>query len=560
MGLPVAPTVASPPPARYARHLPLRGEESCGSRGDRMNQPLSRRRFVNMVGRAGGSAAVYSTLAAMGVVAVPEAYAGPPLLARDAGAGKRVLILGAGVAGLCAAYELAKAGFQCRILEARTRAGGRVWTVRGGDQIQETGGTQTVAWDKSPNLYFNLGPARLPNHHKAILGYCRQLGVPLEVMINDNRGALFQDDAGFAGKPVQGRQVHADTRGFIAEMAAKAIDRTALDRTLSAEDKERLADFLRAFGDLNKDLAYRGSPRAGFVATPGVEAGTLHDPLDFRQLLRTELWRENLIFGEGYEQAATMMQPVGGMDAIARAFARAVGPVITLNAEVTQIRRQGDGARVVWRHRAQRTEHVETADHVICTLPLSVLRAIPSDFSNGVAAAIGAPGYVSAVKVAFEAQRRFWELDHGIYGGISWTSRDVTQVWYPPVGIHAQKGIVVGAYIWTDSIGDRFAAMSPAQRNAATIADVKHMHPDFDKHVAKGTSVAWARVPFSAGGWAEWDPEQRRDLYPTLTRADGPFHFAGEHVSHINGWQEGAVLSAQAAVKAIAARAMAKKI
>src|SRR5699024_2017297 len=146
---------------------------------------------------------------------------------------------------------------------------------------------------------------------------------------------------------------------------------------------------------------------------------------------------------------ATMMQPVGGMDAIARAFARAVGPVITLNAEVTQIRRQGDGARVVWRHRAQRTEHVETADHVICTLPLSVLRGIPSSFSNGVAAAIRAPGYVSAVKVAFEAQRRFWELDDGIYGGISWTSRDVTQVWYSPVGIHAQKGIVVGAYIWT---------------------------------------------------------------------------------------------------------------
>jgi len=186
-----------------------------------------------------------------------------------------------------------------------------------------------------------------------------------------------------------------------------------------------------------------------------------------------------------------------------------------------------------------------------------VLRTIANDFAQPVQQAIGAAGYVSAVKVAFEAQRRFWELDHQIYGGITWTSRDVTQIWYPPTAIHGQKGIVVGAYIWTDSIGDRFAAMPPAERYAATIADVKHVHPAFDKDVAKGTSVAWAKVPYSMGGWCEWSDEQRRDLYPALTRADGPFYFAGEHVSYINGWQEGAVLSAHDAIKAIAARAKA---
>ena len=526
-----------------------------------MSDTISRRSFVNMVGRAGGASAVYSTMAAMGLLHTPGAYAGPPQLAKDAGAGRRVLILGSGVAGMSAAYELGKAGFQCRILEARARSGGRVWTVRGGDTIEEQASRQVVGWDKSPHLYFNLGPARLPNHHKAVLGYCRQFGVPLEILINDNRGAYFQDDKAFDGKPQLSRHVHGSVRGFIAEMAAKSIERTALEQTLSDEDRQRLSEMIRRFGALNRDLVYKGSSRAGYSETPGggMQAGTLRDPLDFRQLLRGDIWRDSLQFGEGYEQAATMMQPVGGMDAIARAFTRAIGPIVTYNAEVKEIRRSGESARVVWRDKSKGAESVETADFVICTLPFPVLRTIAADFSQAVTAAMAAPDYVSAVKVAFEAQRRFWELDHAIYGGITWTSRDVTQMWYPPSNIHGQKGIIVGAYIWSNDIGDKFGAMSPAERNAATIADAKYIHPDFDKHVAKGASVAWAKVPYAMGGWCEWTRDQRRNHYEVLTKADGPFYFAGEHVSWINGWQEGAILSAHHAAKQIAARAGVKK-
>lgn len=497
-------------------------------------------------------------MSALGLIATPAAYAGPPQLARDAGAGKRVVILGAGVAGMAAACELCKAGFQCRVLEARGRPGGRVWTVRGGDRIDELGGTQTVGWDAAPHLYFNLGPARLPHHHRAILGYCRQFGVPLEVISNDNRGAWHHDEAAFGGKPQPGRAVVNDMRGFVAEMAAKALDRTALDRAPWDADRARLSELVRAFGDLDKDMVYKGSPRAGYVETPGggLQPGRLRDPLDFRQLLRSDIWKENLHFGEEFEQAATMIQPVGGMDAIARAFARAVGPVVTLNAEVRQIRRAGEGVRIVWRDRARGTEHAETADFAICTLPLTVLRAIPAAFSPAVRAAVAAPDYNRAVKVAFEARRRFWELDHGIYGGITWTSRDITQIWYPSAALHAAKGVVVGAYIWTKAIADRFAAMSPAQRIAATTASAATIHPNFAADAAKGASVAWGEVPYSAGAWIDWG-DARKGHYARLAEGDGPFLFAGEHVSHINGWQEGAVLSAHLAVKTIAARVAA---
>src|SRR5262249_45370245 len=146
---------------------------------------------------------------------------------------------------------------------------------------------------------------------------------------------------------------------------------------------------------------------------------------------------------------------------------------------------------------------------VVITVPLTVLRTIPADFTPEVRAAIVAADYVPAVKVAFQAERRFWELDAAIYGGLSWTSRDITQVWYPSAGIHERKGILVGAYIWSEEPGGKFAAMSPAARLQSTLADGAALHPDYPRQLTKGVSVAWRNIPFSAGAWVEWDPEAR---------------------------------------------------
>src|SRR5262249_1770975 len=139
---------------------------------------------------------------------------------------------------------------------------------------------------------------------------------------------------------------------------------------------------------------------------------------------------------------ATMMQPVGGMGRIGEAFGRKLGPIITYGAEVRALRRSGDSARVVWWD--GRREHLTEAPLVVVTIPPPVLRTVPADLSPVTRAAIEAVGEVPAVKVAFQAERRFWELDEAIYGGISWTTRDITQVWYPSAGIHRRKGILVG--------------------------------------------------------------------------------------------------------------------
>ena len=87
--------------------------------------------------------------------------------------GASVLILGAGIAGMVAAYELRDAGYKVQVLEYNDRPGGRNWSLYGGDTYTELGGvTQQVQFDQG--LYFNPGPWRIPYHHQGILHYCQR--------------------------------------------------------------------------------------------------------------------------------------------------------------------------------------------------------------------------------------------------------------------------------------------------------------------------------------------------------------------------------------------------
>src|SRR5262249_17359875 len=133
-----------------------------------------------------------------------------------------VVILGAGVAGLAAAYELEKAGYHCQILEARTRPGGRNWTARSGTREVATDGiAQVCAFD--PELYMNVGPTRIAPHHTT-LDYCRELAVPVHVFGNQNADAYyyFEGAGRLSGQRIRHRAAQADSRGYVAELLAKA--------------------------------------------------------------------------------------------------------------------------------------------------------------------------------------------------------------------------------------------------------------------------------------------------------------------------------------------------
>ena len=512
---------------------------------------MTRRNFIQSLGAVAGVEAVHRTMQALGLSGTSEAHAASPDLPRGSGRGRSVVILGAGISGMTAAYELSKAGYRCTVLEATGRAGGRNVTVRGGDVIEEFGGRQRVDFERRDHLYANLGPARIPYHHRMILGYCKEFGIELEVFTNDNRAALFHNRERFGGKPVVARQVITDTRGYVAELLAKAVNQGALDGELTGEDKERILEMLVRYGGLNPDRLYKGSNRGGYRGEhvhAGLKAGDVNPPLDLGELLKADFWRYKLHYSHFLNANPTLFQPVGGMDAIAKAFEQRVGPLIRYDSVVEEIRKTPAGVRV-----AAGGEAIE-ADFAICTIPATVLKDIPNDFSPETRAAIESIEFVNAVKIAFQTRRRFWEEDHAIYGGISWTDQDITQIWYPPYGYHRDRGILMGAYIWGQKSGTRFGDMNPAERLQAAITEGERIHPGYAAEIESGVSRAWARTPFQKGGW----PRSRHKSPEALQRPDGAIHFAGDQVTGLPGWQEGAVLGAHMAVNAINERVMAR--
>ncbi len=531
---------------------------------------ITKRQFLQYIGSVAGAAGVYRSMAALGMLGVSSltGCSSPSAVSQGLGDGKRVVILGAGIAGLTAAYELDRLGYACTILEATARAGGRNLTVRHGDVIEEFSGMQRVKFDNEAYLYANMGPARIPYHHRTILDYCKTFGVELEVFTNDNRAAFFQAPGSFDNQPVVARQLHTDQRGYIAELLAKAVQRNALDQELTAEDRERLLSMLADFGNLEDDYMYKGSGRAGYQGdhiNKGLDGDAMPvEPLGLRQVLgfdKADLWW-TLRFSHGINQNPTLFQPVGGMDMIVEAFEERVGHLIRYESIVDGIWNKTEGGRsfvsVDYSYRGEVMESF-VADFAICTIPTTVLKDIDNNFSGTTRTAIDEKKYDAAVKIAFQAKRRFWEEDHYIYGGISWTTHnDIQQIWYPANGYHRAKGVILGAYVFGEDEFDRdfalrFAKMSHSQRLEHALTSGERIHPGYrnELEVNTGVSRAWSEVPFQKGSW----PSAPVPI-EALEMPDGAVYFAGDLTSALTGWQEGSAQSALATVEAINDRVM----
>ena len=463
------------------------------------------------------------------------------------GAGKTVVILGAGIAGMTAALEMRNLGYSCTILEAQPAAGGRNKTLRAGDLMNETDSSQMCQFDLNDDLYFNAGPSRIAHHHEFLLGYCRDFGVALETFTNSNQGAWLHSPSDFGGQPQISKQLVSDTRGNIARLLSTAVNQGALDQELSATDKSNILQMLSVFGDLDQGGNYSGSPRAGFPGQMNVgsrQRGELLSPVQLQDLIADVFWELRSSFSQGFDQQPTMLQPVGGMDRIARAFEAQVLAETIFNAVVTEIRKTGSGVRVVYDDIFGAPITLD-ADFCVVTIPATVLASIPNDFSAAHQAEISGFNYSSAVRIAFQS-RRFWEQEHNIYGGITWTNQDVTQIWYPNYGFGQANGIILGAYNFDGPSGDSFTAQTPIQRINSTVTQVDNVHPQFGGEATRGISVAWKKVPFQLGGWGTSNAA-------ILLTPDENIVFAGEHLSILQGWQEGAILSAYHAIDAVVA-------
>lgn len=507
---------------------------------------ISRRDFLTRVGQAGGYGAAFATMQSLGLMPIKGAIAEPIAANAGAGKGSKVVVLGAGIGGLVAAYEAKKLGYDVTLLEARERPGGRNWSARKGSKVEFIDGTtQTVDWEAGN--YQNMGPGRLPSVHTTMLNYCRELHVPLEVEINTSRSTLLQNDKANGGKPIPQRKAINDTRGHVSELLSKCVANGALDQELSVEDRTRIKDFLKIYGPLDKDSKYVGSDRAGLSTYPGAGAQIqiVEAPQDMHTLLDEAFWG-GMLYEEAWDWQATMLQPVNGMDQIPYAFAKSLGPVIQYGSPVTEIRKTGTGVTIQYTQKG--APKTLTADYCICAMPFSILKKIPNDFSAPVKASIDGATMASSCKMPWEA-RRFWETDYNIYGGLSFLSQGLSPIWYPSGSLMAPTGIIVGGY--TDEFAvPGFADATLEQKFEMSRAQIEKLHPGHGKELTKPVFCGWRHIKWNEGSWIRAYGGGSAG-YDAITQADGPIYFAGDTASHIVGWQEGAALSARRAVNLI---------
>ena len=540
----------------------------------------TRRDFITRVGQAGGYSAAFLAMQAMGLT---EARAlGPTSVqaASGSGNGVKVVILGGGIAGLVTAYELRQLGYACTVLEARSRPGGRNYTVRGGQQVKLLdGSTQECTWEQGH--YQNFGPARLPSIHHTILGYCRKLGVELQVEVNMTNSAFLQNDNAVGGKPVVMRQAVNDTRGHVSEMLSKCLNQGGLDAELTGGDKDRMLSFLRIYGELDDAGKYNGCDRAGYAQTAGAgeDAGVLSTPIDMHTLLDADFW-QGMMFDQAFDMQATMFQPVGGMDRIPYAFGKALGDVVIFDSPVTEIRKTSKGVRIGYKQAG--ADKVIEADYCVCALPLTTMRKIPNDLSAPYKKVIDECSYAGAYKIAWES-RRFWEQDYNIYGGLEFVNVGCSPIWFPSAGLFSDRGVLVSGY--TDESRSPFGKLSLSQKFDESRKSIERLHPGHGKELQKPVYVGWEKVEWNEGSWIRsYGPGEDRSPaiqqsrqtgqarnpgaartqsnpgYETLIQPDGRIIFAGDHCSHVVAWQEGAALSALRAVQLLGEQVKAARL
>lgn len=524
---------------------------------------VTRRGFLRSVGMTAGAGTMFATMGALDLAMTSDVPRVPfeaprradfSLTGRAAGS---VVILGAGVAGLAAAYHLGKAGYQCAVLEARDRVGGRNYTVRAGDEHTDLDGKhQRVAF--CAGQYLNTGPARIAPW-MVTMDYCRELGVPLEVFNNVSEEAYIyrEGDGMVPGHPMKRRAARADVYGYVSELLAKSTDQGALDKLLDAQDKERLLDLLCDLGDLGErsgdpaaSHAYLDSDRRGYTVWPGAigNKGVQAGP---QPTVRTTIASgvgENLTFNLNFRHDYVMFQPVGGMDAIPTALAGEVGASrIQLGSVVTGLVNGPDQVQVTYRDATGREKSLES-DYCIATLPPNLMARLPHNLGADVQRGLTAFRPKSVGKIGLEYRSRWWESQDRIYGGISETDLDIDHIWYPSHGYHTDRGVVVGYYN-TDEHADVYTPLSIAQREARAIAQGAKIHgPKYRTELLSSFSIAWTKVPFVEGGWQDIPGDPEDPIYAPLATPTGRVYFAGDWLSHMVSWQHGAFESARKAV------------
>ncbi len=461
------------------------------------------------------------------------AVPGEGLEPRDQSA-KRVVIIGGGIAGLVAAFELRRQGHEPLVLEAQHRVGGRVKTIR----------------DFAPGLYAEAGAMRIPKVHDLTLAYCELFGLPMRPFVMGNPSTLVFID----GKRMTIADADANPDKLPFDLADHERGKTWTQLWNEATAEFR-AQYEKGGQDSLDDLLreYDQYSIREFLTMRGFSEGAmeLYGVMSFREANMNAAVVEQLreIVGRSFED---MQEIAGGMDQLPAAFYEQLKPFVRFGAEVTAMEQDPDSVTVHYRTTAGRFQ--VRADYAICAIPFSVLRDIEvlnTPFSREKQKAIRELNYNASTKILFQTRHRFWEHEDGIVGGTTVTDLPIRRICYPSFSDPAQeRGTLLASYTWgQDAL--RWGAMDSHMMIEQALEDVAQVHPSITTEFEVGATQDWYGDPWARGAFALFEPEQQTRLQGAIVQPEGRIHFAGEHTSLYHAWIQGALESGIRAAKEI---------
>jgi monoamine oxidase len=433
--------------------------------------------------------------------------------------------------------------------------------LRRGDVFQEMNQpAQTCTFDEGQ--YLNAGPGRIPHHHVNVIDYCRRFGVALQPYIFASRANLVHSSTLGNGRTVPVREALYSLQGHVAELLDKCTRKGALDLPVSGEDVAKLQEMLAEFGDLttmqDKSWSYRNkSGRAGMERSAGVATPAKPiSPMKLEEILRSELWKDWLFRDADYYWQTSLLEPVGGMDQFWKGFVRqplarqsgTIEGLIRYGAKVTAIDLAADKVTIGYDDAG--SARTLQADFCVCSIPMPIFAQLKkTNFRADYVRAADNTPTMAAGKVGWQAER-FWETEAQIYGGISWTTDTIDQIWYPSFGYLSPKGTLTGAYM-RGKTAIAFNQKPVAERLAIAREQGERLHPGYAKYVEHGVAIGWDNMEFARGGWVNEDDDHFGANSRILAEPQGRFHMAGDQLTFVSGWQEGAILAAHHAVTGI---------
>ena len=446
-------------------------------------------------------------------------------LTLHAGRPKKIVVVGAGMAGLVAAWELTRAGHEVVVLEARGRVGGRVHTLRE---------------PFTDGLYAEAGAMRIPRTHDLTLAYCERFRLPLTPFTSSNPNAYVH----LGGRRWRRAEVQGDPcclpfawsdaeRGQTVDALWAGAVQGFVDR-VARDGDAAWADIVREW-DHCSTQEFLEHCRWSEAA---IEAFGL---LEFQEALMNSAFLE-LLREEVTRCYVDLVEIAGGMDRLPAAFLPDLWPRIRFGARMIALDQDERSATVHYQTPAGRFK--ETGDRVLVTVPFAVLRHVETfkPFSPAKQRAIRQLHYDASSKILLQCRRRFWEEDDGIQGGGTVTDLPIRALYYPDHGQETGRGVLLASYTWSED-AQRWGSLAPADRVTQALENVAVIHPQVAQEFEVGTSYMWHHDEFAGGAFALFDPGQQTRLYEAIVAPEGRIHFAGEHASLAHAWIQGAIES-----------------